>query len=105
MRRPMGESDGVPALAHSAEKIDRCISLQPGPPYSFGQPGAAQPLAASLPCQGRLKFGSLNALVFRRPASRSSGVRASSMKARTSAWKARSSAVSARSIVLSALPF
>jgi hypothetical protein len=45
MLTPNGMTGGVPARAHSSSKIWRWTGVQPGPPYSTGQPGATQPLA------------------------------------------------------------
>ena len=41
----------TPARAHSSSKMWRCAGVQPGPPYSFGQPGATQPWRARILCQ------------------------------------------------------
>src|SRR3569832_2147716 len=67
------------------------MSLQPVPPYSFGQLGATQPFWCRIFCHGMLHFFSVNTEVVRRPASRRSGGRCVSRKARTSSRKARSS--------------
>ena len=48
-----GRIGTVPARANSSAKMKRCTGVQPGPPYSTGQAGATQPLAANILCQAR----------------------------------------------------
>ncbi|MCY1495288.1 hypothetical protein D9M68_291870 [compost metagenome] len=51
--KPIGDTFGQPAAAISAWNRKRWVGVQPGPPYSAGQSGAAQPRACSSFCQRR----------------------------------------------------
>lgn len=48
---PCGWVRGQEARPHSSSNTWRCAGPQPVPPYSTGQPGAAQPPAYSCFCQ------------------------------------------------------
>ncbi|MNO39294.1 hypothetical protein D3C76_294180 [compost metagenome] len=50
---PMGTTRGQPAAAISLWNRKRSVGVQPGPPYSAGQSGAAQPRTYSFFCQRR----------------------------------------------------
>ena len=63
MLTPNGSTGGVPARAHSSSKMWRWTWVQPGPPCSRGQPGAAQPLARQDACASARSRPSLEAQV------------------------------------------
>src|SRR6266404_2153022 len=89
---------GAQAAARSWSKMYICFRLQPAPPYSFGQLGAAQPLASKILCQRSESSRSSGRPV--NMARRRFSERLAAKKARTSFLKARSSAVSKTSISL-----
>src|SRR3954447_17233199 len=89
----MGDSCGAPAAAHSDSKIHRCVAVQPGPPCSWGQPGATQPRSCKALCHGVTMSGSEKKEAFRELARRSSGERRAAINARTSSLNRNSSGV------------
>ena len=98
---PITLTDGTPARAHSASKIQRCAEVQSGPPYSTGHPGAPQPFLCNDFCHAMPMSGSENTDGVSACARFISGVRFSAMKSRTSFSKARSSGLKLRSMLRS----
>src|SRR5229473_2945739 len=95
---PMTLTDGTPARADSASKIQRCAGVQSGPPCSTGHPGAPQPFLCSDFCQAIPTSGSENTDGVSACARFISGERCCAMNSRTSVSKARSSALKVRSM-------
>ncbi len=96
MLTPKGESAGAPDSSSSSVRMKREETSRPGPPYSTGQFGAAQPFTPRTRCHSMisawLKLPSTSALA------RMCGGCASRMNARTSSRKRRCSGRNERSM-------